>query len=197
MISSSSIPDLTADRIRWPIISLDFEASGLGEGTYPVEVGLAIWLRPDAPIRTWSTLIVPTEAWITRGIWKAKSAEIHRIDQSELFTGLQPAAVINAMNNLARIGAAVLCDGGKDDRYWLDRLADAADQNAGFLLGSWEVLTNHFSDAQLRRFCEFQAEYPAPHRAGPDAALNIRAFAAGLGYFDLDEIGVMPSYDAN
>jgi hypothetical protein len=197
MISSSSIPDLTADRIRWPIISLDFEASGLGEGSYPIEVGLAIWLRSAAPIQSWSTLIVPTEDWITSGVWKSKSAEIHKIDQSELFTGLKPAVVINAMNKLARLGAAVLCDGGKYDRYWLERLTDAADQDVGFLLGSWEVLTNHFSDAQMRRFCEFQAEYPAPHRAGPDAVLNIRAFAAGLGCFDLEEVGVMASIDSD
>lgn len=193
MVSSSAIPDLADDRIRWPIISLDFEASSLGEGSYPIEVGLAIWLRPDAPVRTWSTLIVPTEAWITRGIWNAKSAEIHNIDQSELFTGLKPATVINAMNNLIRVGAAVLCDGGEYDRYWLRRLTDAADQDVGFLLGSWEVLTNHLSDAQMRRFCEFQAEHPVPHRAGPDAVLNIRAFAAGLGCFDLEEVGVIPS----
>src|SRR3546814_17823227 len=65
--------DLNPTSIRWPLASIDFEASGLGEGTYPIDVGLAVWHGPDTPIRTWSTLIAPTPDRFARGVWKSEA----------------------------------------------------------------------------------------------------------------------------
>src|SRR3546814_13700043 len=59
--------DLNPTSIRWPLASIDFEASCLGEGTYLNEVGLAVWQGHDTTIRTSSTLIAQTRDRVPRG----------------------------------------------------------------------------------------------------------------------------------
>ena len=43
------------------IAVLDLEASALGFGSYPIEVGVAVIQNAGHPIRTWSAMIRPTE----------------------------------------------------------------------------------------------------------------------------------------
>ena len=43
------------------LVFIDFEASGLGPGTWPIEVGLA-WIE-NGGVRTWSSLIRPEADW--------------------------------------------------------------------------------------------------------------------------------------
>src|SRR3546814_1795139 len=98
--------DLNPTSIRWPLASIDFEASGLGEGTYPIEVGLAVWHGPDTPIRTWSTLIAPTPDWVARGVWKSEAESVHKIDRGSLHRSEEHTS---ELQSLMRISYAVFC----------------------------------------------------------------------------------------
>jgi len=50
--------------LSWPIVTLDFEASSLTDRSYPIEVGVSRWSRPDMPIMWWSTIILPHPDWM-------------------------------------------------------------------------------------------------------------------------------------
>jgi hypothetical protein len=179
---------LVPSAIRWPLISLDFEASGLGEGTYPIEVGVAVWHGPDTPIRSWSTLIAPTPDWVAKGVWKPEAAAIHNIPRGSLHAGKKPREVVRCLNAIIGYAGVALCDGGKNDDYWLQRLIEAGDEPVGFALASWHLITLHYSIEEMVRHCGGQSGEEPLHRAGPDAVLNIRLIAEALGYADLIEI---------
>lgn len=184
---SREFPDLSAGAIKWPIVSLDFEASSLCEASYPIEVGLAIWTAPDAPIRSWSTLIAPTPYWIRTGVWSEKSATVHNIPRASLHSGMHPTHAVRAVNDLIGIGGIALTDGGKHDRHWLLSLEGESSDPIGFALASWDIILPHLSPEQIMRYCEFEPLSPVTHRAGPDAVLNIRSFASALGITELRE----------
>lgn len=99
-----------APDIAWPVATMDFEASSLTAEGYPIEVGAAVWHGPGHPVRSWSTLIRPTAAWLEDGHWDPRSAQVHGIAQRELATGLAPRDVATALNGLLR-GSQVACDG--------------------------------------------------------------------------------------
>ncbi|QAY80342.1 hypothetical protein [Sphingosinicella sp. BN140058] len=166
---------------RWPIHSIDFEASGLGAATYPIEVGLSTWSGPLKPVRTWSSLICPTERWHLRGSWHLESELIHGISAGDLRAGITPGAAMRFLIRTIGGGGVALCDGGIHDRYWLSELVDAASIPLPFFLADWDPLYAPFSIDQYRAAHSFQAANPAPHRAGRDAEINLLAFAAGLG----------------
>ena len=52
--------------MNFPLIVLDFEASSLSDDSYPIEVGVALVLNSDGPIRVWSSLIQPCREWTSR-----------------------------------------------------------------------------------------------------------------------------------
>src|SRR3546814_18468945 len=97
--------DLNPTSIRWPLASIDFEASGLGEGTYPIEVGLAVWHGPDTPIRTWSTLIAPPPDWVARGVWKSEAESVNQIDRGSIHYGQSPYEVVRHLISLLGFAA--------------------------------------------------------------------------------------------
>jgi hypothetical protein len=173
--------DLTSDALRWPIVSLDFEASGLGNGTYPIEAGVAVWPGPDKPIEVWSTLIAPADVWSASGHWDPASEPIHNIPRADLAQGMAPADVLDELHRLIGVGGTAFCDGGRYDGYWLSRLASAAEADPLFFLVPWKTLHAALSFEQLKLLHEYAGEQDVPHRAGPDAALNIQAYAHALG----------------
>lgn len=70
---------MAGERLLWPLITIDFDASSLDGGTYPIEVGICRWMAPDRDIEGRSSLIKPTQEWIDHGSWSPASAEVHRI----------------------------------------------------------------------------------------------------------------------
>ena len=56
------------------VLCLDFEASALGPGSFPLEVALAEAKTGEV----YATLIRPTEDWLRTGIWGSNSAAIHK-----------------------------------------------------------------------------------------------------------------------
>lgn len=166
-------------RLPWPLFTIDFEASGLGEFTYPIEIGIACWPAPNLDIETWSTLIKPPEEWFLHRIWNAASEEVHGIHRHELAHGATPAGALAHANKL--IGSHVaFCDGGEHDLRWLLHLAHAAGIPPSFHLADWDALGGALTPSQyaaMINWCERQATH---HRAGEDAERLMRALAAGL-----------------
>jgi hypothetical protein len=77
-------------RLPWPICTIDFEASSLEVGNFPIEVGLAIWRAPEEPIYRWSALLQPTDQWRQNGHWSKASQAVHGIKQGDLSLGVSP-----------------------------------------------------------------------------------------------------------
>jgi hypothetical protein len=189
---ASTDNDASVDAYRWPLISLDFEASGLGERTYPIEVGIAVWDGPKHPIRAWSSLIQPTLEWARDGDWQPESEPVHNIQRAELAEAPTAAEVFDTLTRIVRIGSIAFCDGGRHDSHWLQRLVRAAQGQSTIVLAHWDFACLPFSERQMGRYLDFRNETPVPHRAGPDAILNMRAFAHGLGFdrLDIDDLDV-------
>ena len=172
---------IAANRYRWPIITLDFEASGLGEGTYPIEAGIAIWEGPGEPIRSWSSLIRETDEWISKGFWNPDSEQIHNIPRAELASGLSPREVLSTLNRVARVGAAVYCDGGAHDLYWLRQLEAAAGIMATFVPCNIWILYQALGMHGLTKAEDWRHGRNVAHRARPDAEDHLRSLAVSMG----------------
>ncbi|MFZ6658523.1 hypothetical protein [Undibacterium sp. TJN19] len=108
-----------------PVI-IDFEASGFGKGSYPIEVGFS--LRHG---EGWCTLIRPESDWQH---WDAQAARIHRILRETLVErGKSPMLVTEQLNTVLA-GLTVYTDGWTQDYIWMARLYDAAERVPNFRL---------------------------------------------------------------
>ncbi|HQS07647.1 MAG: hypothetical protein B7Y12_04200 [Rhizobiales bacterium 24-66-13] len=163
----------------WPLRIIDFEASSLEDGGYPIEVGLAVWPAPDEPIQVWSALIRPTQDWTEFGHWSELSQDVHGIDQAELATAESPMAVARSLNTLIG-GGPVWCDGGPFDAYWMDALFEAAGIKPSFTLRSWDGLLRELGDEVSQGVRDQLEHAEVRHRAGEDASMLMEALAAGL-----------------
>lgn len=102
-----------ADRI----LIIDIEASGLGQTSFPIEIGLAA-LDDDF---TWSALIRPDPDW-TDDEWDEIAAELHGLTPVQLQREGRPAHDV-ARDLWAVIAQCELfCDAPVQDGHWLERL---------------------------------------------------------------------------
>lgn len=169
------------DRLSWPLITLDFEASGLGEFTYPIEIGIARWASPDAWIETWSTLIKPPAKWIEHRIWNRASEAVHGIRLEDLEAGMSATQALQQANQM--VGSHVaFCDGGEHDLRWLLHLAQEAGLPPTFKLADWDALGGGLSPEQYAQMIRWLDTEPVIHRAAADAERLLKAFAIGTGH---------------
>lgn len=169
-----------ARRLPFPLFALDFEASGLGEYTYPIEIGVASWPTPDAPIWSWSALIQPTSEWRENFLWIAESQAVHGVTPQELANGVTPREALEHANRL--IGPTrAFCDGGFHDARWLHHLSRAADMRPVFLLTDWDGLAGLLEPDEYHRMVTWFDQVHVPHRAAADAELLLKGLAIGLG----------------
>ncbi|MEP7296373.1 MAG: hypothetical protein ABI702_09295 [Burkholderiales bacterium] len=144
---------------------LDIEASGFGQGSFPVEVGFVL---PDGD--TFCTLIRPAPGWTH---WDAAAEKLHCISQATARTHGRDAREVAQMLNDRLRGLTLYCDGWAHDYAWLNVLFEAAGLSPGFKLdnlrglltereaGSWDVLKQQVStEMRLQR-----------HRASSDAKI--------------------------
>ncbi|MEG0869223.1 MAG: hypothetical protein RSG77_19585 [Hafnia sp.] len=94
---------------------IDIESSGLGDGSYPIEVGVAM---PDG---NFEMLIQPVEKWT---YWNSKSQKVHGISRNDLKKHGRPAAEVAAKMNELFKGKVLWCD-SKFDVWWSTLLFDA------------------------------------------------------------------------
>ncbi|QVM85179.1 3'-5' exonuclease [Novosphingobium decolorationis] len=164
----------------WPLVTLDFEASCLDVGSYPIEVGLCRWDGPESRAREWSALIRPEPQWAAQGIWTQEAQGVHGISREQLEGALPSAAIIDQINSFAGSRTA-FCDGGRYDQKWLAMLRRAADLPLHLRFGDVTMLQNRLDDAGRLRMKQFLVVQTAPHRAGPDASRLMRALCEGIG----------------
>lgn len=141
-----------------PIMTLDFEASALQLGSFPIEVGIAIG-NGEKIIQTFTTLIQPRPEWLDHGVWSKQSEAVHGIKASQLARGMPAIEVCSALDRLL-YGSAVYVDGGYFDAYWLFRLYGG--KSPKFRLVDLDVIP-------YRELRKKRADEPADHRALPDA----------------------------
>lgn len=166
--------------VDWPLFTIDFEASSLDPGTYPIEVGICRWLSPDSSIEGWSTLIRPLPEWTTHGSWSSESAAVHGIDRSELEAGMTATAAITALNQILGSHTAY-CDGGIHDLRWASMLARASVVRPTFTIGDFDHLALSADQPGYRRLVYWLDRAPTRHRARDDAERLMIALARGYG----------------
>ncbi len=167
--------------LTWPLATLDFEASSFEHDSYPIEVGVALWLAPDQPVLGWSTLIRPTGIWERHGHWSTTSAKVHGITAGELFTNGQASTVVATMLNTALCSGVVWCDGGQYDAEWARTLFMAADVEQQFTLGDWNQLAASLDPAARQRALGWLKRGLPRHRARADAEQLLLAPGARRG----------------
>lgn len=105
-------------------VIIDFEASGLMPGSYPIEVA---WAGLDDAVRSY--LIKPVAAWADEArLWSQASEKIHGLSQARLLregheVDLVAEQVIGALGGDA---VAVYSDNPAFDSAWMRRLCSAA-----------------------------------------------------------------------
>ncbi|MBY6266620.1 hypothetical protein EI613_32780 (plasmid) [Azospirillum sp. 412522] len=132
---------------------IDVEASALGRGSYPIEVGVA-WL--DGRVMSW--LIRPTAEWLERGVWEPAA---------EVAEGVM-AALSGQLPHSDAVGA---------DDAWLASLMAVTGHSYPRLEPLDDLLREVTTGSNKDRAAEVEqamteasARRPRRHRAGGDAA---------------------------
>lgn len=170
--------------LPWPLMVLDFEASGLSADSYPIEVGVCLWRSPADPLEGWSTLIRPTGDWLRDGEWSVASQTIHGIDRGDLDGGLTPTDTVSILDSLLDCAhdRTVWVDGGPFDLHWAKRLAAASSAPLRMKIGDFDALAGRLGPDGYRDLVKFIDRSPIPHRARADAERMVQAIAHGLGF---------------
>lgn len=148
---------------------LDIEASGFGQGSYPIEIG---WVLPDGRARC--TLVLPAPHWQH---WDEQAAALHGIGRDKLLSHGRSAQQVARMLNEDLAGQTVYCDGWAHDYSWLGALFDAADLVPRFRL---ETVSRLLEEPQLQALGMARAQALRElglqrHRASNDARALQRA----------------------
>ncbi len=167
--------------LPWPLFTIDFEASSLDSGTYPIEVGICRWQSPDVSIEGWSTLIKPIPDWTAHGSWSTASAQVHGIERHQIDGGMTPTSTVAALNEILGDRAAY-CDGGPHDLNWARMLAKASTVPASFRIGDFDMLTGTLPLPAYKLMVNALDSNVPRHRARDDAERLMKAFACGLGF---------------
>lgn len=162
--------------LPFPLFVLDFEASGGGPESYPIEAGLAIWGGVDQTIVTWSGLIQPAPYW---DHWDWNAQTIHGIERDELAVGSPPAVVAARLSELAT-GAVVYSDAPMFESWWAEKLYQAAEFEPTWAVGDLGDLVDCLDTPQAGRFARWLRQTPKRHRAADDAERSLKGFARAL-----------------
>ncbi|MBY6014690.1 hypothetical protein KUV75_07225 [Qipengyuania gaetbuli] len=153
------------------IAILDVEASALGAGSFPIEVGVALVGGPSDPIGVGAKLIRPTEDWLNAGLWSKSSEAVHGIPLELVqHEGEHVGDVCAWLNGLLGKDTIVATDAPRYDQDWLDTLFVAAGREQTFRIFDFQVLTRDFSPDQHRHLEYLLRRDSPPHRAAEDAS---------------------------
>ncbi|MEM8771944.1 MAG: hypothetical protein AAGD92_09885 [Pseudomonadota bacterium] len=145
------------------IAFLDLEASGLGAGSWPIEVG---WCFEQGAPET--LLIAPDASW-SDAAWDPQAEALHGLTLEKLRAkGASPEAVCKRIN--AAIGDALVYSDAPDwDGFWLYRLFGSAKVRQRFnLLDFSDLLTACPADQINAARAKADALAPHQHRAAAD-----------------------------
>lgn len=156
--------------IEGEICILDFEASGLHQTSYPIEV--AIYLR--GKVHCW--LIQPQPDWL---YWCETAESMHGITRAEIETHGQGVGIVaQELIQAVKSVGAIYTDAVKWDQFWLDRLFDAANLDISLELKSiFSLLTSRQADNFVQRKDELaESGRFRHHRAGEDVKMIFEAY---------------------
>lgn len=122
-----------------PII-IDFEASGFGKGSYPIEVGFS-----GRHGEGWCSLIRPEDDWEH---WDIDAAKVHLIPREILVERGKSAIYVAEQLNFFLNGYTVYTDGWGQDYVWMARLFDAANIVPRFKLADLREIINQEQEQQ-------------------------------------------------
>lgn len=151
---------------------VDVEASALGRGSYPIEVGVA-WL--DGRVMSW--LIRPTAEWLERGVWDPAAEVLHGISLEQMAAEGRPAAEVAEGVMAALSGQLPYSDAVGADDAWLASLMAVTGHSYPRLEPLDDLLREVTTGSDKDRAAEVEqamteasARWPRRHRAGDDAA---------------------------
>ncbi|HEY7772677.1 MAG TPA: hypothetical protein VIC26_05830 [Marinagarivorans sp.] len=153
---------------------IDFEASGLGLTSYPIEVGLVL-----ANGATYRALIKPHKDWQH---WDCDAERVHGISRCEIERdGMPLKSVCEDLNALCE-GHILYTDCWAYDYQWLLKLFAAAGMHCNFRLSPVEYL---LSEAQMHEWTKQKKVYAhqvevQDHRALNDAIIISEALDRAL-----------------
>ena len=161
------------------LVFIDFEASGLGPDSWPIEVGLS-WIEPGA-VWTWASLIRPIPDWSMEA-WDPFSAEVHDIPLEELENAPLARDVADEAAKLMA-GKTVCSDAPSFDERWAKKLFLELPQVVPLrIVDTYNAFDYVLTEAGMDQAYEKLSQSTAPHRAGPDAERYARALLHGLKY---------------
>ncbi len=111
------------------VVFLDFEASGLSDDSWPIEIGMA-WVNEDFSLGSKSQLIRPHESWPAKA-WNEDSEAIHHISRELLATAPEAVEVAASVNSFLA-GKTLVSDNPSYEVAWLYRLLSLLEQNNVF-----------------------------------------------------------------
>ena len=159
------------------LIFIDFEASGLGPLSWPIEIGLS-WIE-DGAARSWSSLIRPEEHW-SMDAWSPASEKVHGIARADLDTAPSAREIVAETVRLTE-GRLACSDAPLFDERWCARLFFGSPGVDTIQIAQVNTIIPALcDDGQLDRYHEKLARIPAPHRAGPDSVRYARALLHAL-----------------
>jgi DNA polymerase III epsilon subunit-like protein len=154
---------------------LDFEASSLFSGSYPIEIGCA-WIEEDRVVHV-SELIRPDPGWTPD--WSHESEAVHGIRQG-LLDHAAPAVSVARRFAALLSGHTVVSDAPEFDGRWLTRLLELSQQAPDVRVVDFDALLHvALSHEGQRAAYEHLSRTASPHRAGADAARLATAWLVG------------------
>jgi hypothetical protein len=150
---------------------IDIEASALGPGSYPIEVG---FILGDGSL--FCTLIKPAADW---NIWDPAAEQTHGVPREALYMfGRSVAEVADALNHRLR-GQTVYSDAWSNDCTWMALLFECAGLRQRFQL---ESLRSLLSEEQAGLWYPVKERVVAElglrrHRASSDARILQMTYA--------------------
>ena len=159
-----------------PLLFLDFEASGLTPGSWPIEIGYA-WIT-GATVEVVASLIAPRPEW-SLAEWSDTAARVHGIALAALDAAPSADALAAETDRFAAFD--VVSDNPAWDGLWLDRLR-GPDRPRIPVRGLRGEIRRRLSPRAADEISQRRLNTPAAHRAGPDAERLALAWAAAQDY---------------
>jgi hypothetical protein len=162
-------------RLRTVPVVIDFEASGFGSDSYPIEVG---YIRPDG--QRFCALIRPEQSW---SHWDRRAEAVHGLRRELLEARGLSAAETCALLDRELNGQTVYSDAWNYDLVWLHRLYDAVGRAPAFQMESiLNLLTEEESTHWQTMLHAVRRDVAgARHRASTDAATTQLALCRLMG----------------
>lgn len=151
------------------MIIIDFEASGLQLGSFPIEVA---WLGDNTPLQ--NHLIKPMQRWQNPELWHASAEQVHQLSMAHLLehgeNAIEVAAqLVNCLEHrLAHQN--VYSDNPSFDQRWLNLLTDETGISHSIRLQNYNDLLLDITSPEVIATAQHSVQQyqPPTHRASQD-----------------------------